>query len=106
MRTFMGKSNPDDEVCRHTPRSAEPVCIVKEAMSALALPVIMNSNLGYEHSFPLCISSQTTSSPIESSSPRRAATRLSYLTAASRRISKSSSAVLHKNIVFYPFMSI
>lgn len=55
---------------------------------------MMNSNLGYEHCFPSDISFHTTSSSTESSSPNMAATRLSYITAASKRIPKSSSGVL------------
>lgn len=28
--TFMGRSKPDEEVCRHTPKSADPVKANKE----------------------------------------------------------------------------
>ena len=55
---------------------------------------MMNNNLGYKHCFPSVISFQMTSSSSESSSPNIAATRLSYITAASKRMPKSSSGVL------------
>jgi hypothetical protein len=57
---------------------------------------MMNNNLGYKYSFPSEISFQRNSSLVESSSSNTAATRLSYITAASRRIPKSSSGVLGK----------
>jgi len=55
---------------------------------------MMNNNLGYKHCFPSDISFHMTSSSTESSSPNMAATRLSYITAASKRMPKSSSGVL------------
>lgn len=53
-----------------------------------------NNNLGYKHCFPSDISFQTTSSSSESSSLNIAATRRSYIKAASKRMLKSSSGVL------------
>lgn len=58
---------------------------------------MMNSNLGYKNSFPSRILSQMTSFAVESSSPKSAATRLSYISAASSRMPKSSSGVLNKS---------
>jgi hypothetical protein len=59
-----------------------------------SLPVMMNNNLGYKYCFPSEISFQITSSLVESSSFNIAATRLSYINAASKRRPKFSSGVL------------
>lgn len=168
----MGRSNPEEEVCRQTPKSAEPVkwsknknikqvagrkntkgnwrqvsyqeevdnpqltatwyemphvwgltslfslhtfpfqdlylnehskilrkgpCIKLMLLGQTeTLPVMMNNNLGYKYCFPSEISFQRTPSSVESFSSNRAATRLSYITAASNRIPKSSSGVLER----------
>lgn len=62
----------------------------------VSLPVMIKSNLGYKNCFPLLVSFQRTSSLVESSSFKIAATRLSYITAASKSMPKSSSGVLKR----------
>lgn len=58
------------------------------------VPVMTNNSLGYRYCLPSLISFQTTLSMVESSSPKIADTRLSYITAASNSVPKSSSGVL------------
>jgi hypothetical protein len=70
------------------------------------IPVIMNSSLGYANCFPFLISIQSCPSSIESSSPKVAATRLSYTRAASRSMQKSSSVVLEYVVNSYYFSHI
>jgi hypothetical protein len=55
---------------------------------------MMNNNLGYKYCFPSEISFHIASSLVESSSFNIAATRLSYINAASKRRPKFSSGVL------------
>jgi hypothetical protein len=70
------------------------------------IPVIINSSLRYANCFPFLISIQSCPSSIESSSPKVAATRLSYIRAASRSMLKSSSGVLEylANVYYYYFL--